>query len=100
MAPCFEASRLLAPADVPLSPLMTGRSLSVQMAVVQVPFMGLRAAAKAAGGTINDSFMAAVSGAMATYHEAHGTPAEAVRVNMPINTRSSDDASGGVPWAS
>lgn len=93
-----SAGRLLAPADVPLSPLMTGRSLSVQMAVVQVPFLGLRASAKAAGGTINDSFMAAVSGAMATYHEAHGTPAEAVRVNMPINTRSSGDAGGGNRW--
>ncbi len=93
-----SAGRLLAPADVPLSPLMTGRSLSVQMAVVQVPFLGLRAAARAAGGTINDSFMAAVSGAMATYHEAHGMHADAVRVNMPINTRSSGDADGGNRW--
>jgi WS/DGAT/MGAT family acyltransferase len=93
-----SAARLLAPADTPLSPLMHGRSLSTSMAVVQVPFPALKKAAKEAGGTLNDAYLAAVSGAMASYHEAHGTPAEQVRVNMPVNLRTSSDAGGGNRW--
>jgi WS/DGAT/MGAT family acyltransferase len=93
-----SAARLLAPAAEPLSPLMHGRSLSVHMAVVQVPFRTFKAAAKAAGGTINDAYMAAVGGGVATYHEAHNAPAEYVRVNMPVNLRTGSDDSGGNRW--
>ena len=93
-----SAARLLAPASEPLSPLMHGRSLSVEMAVIQVPFRALRAAAKAAGGTLNDAYMTAVAGGLATYHEAHGTPCEYVRVNMPVNMRSGSDTEGGNRW--
>ncbi|HEX6886904.1 MAG TPA: wax ester/triacylglycerol synthase domain-containing protein [Candidatus Nanopelagicales bacterium] len=93
-----SAARLLAPADEPLSPLMHGRSLSTQMAVIQVPFSPFKAAARQAGGTLNDAFMAAVAGGLAAYHEAHGSPAEYVRVNMPVNMRTSDDAADGNRW--
>ena len=93
-----SAARLLAPASEPLSPLMHGRSLSVHMAVVQVPFRALKAAAKAAGGTINDSYMAAVAGGVASYHEEHLSPCEYVRVNMPVNMRSAGEDSAGNRW--
>jgi WS/DGAT/MGAT family acyltransferase len=93
-----SAARLLAPANEPLSPLMHGRSLSTHMAVIAVPFRPFRAAAKEAGGTLNDAFMAAVSGGLATYHEANAAPADYVRINMPINMRTSDDSSGGNRW--
>jgi hypothetical protein len=62
------------------------------MAVIQVPFRALRAAAKASGGTLNDAYMAAVAGGLATYHESHGVPCEYVRVNMPVNMRGSGDS--------
>jgi len=93
-----SAARLLAPADEPLSPLMHGRSLSVHMAVVQVPFRALKAASKQSGGTLNDTFMAAVGGGVAAYHEAHNAPCEYVRVNMPVNMRTSGDADAGNRW--
>ncbi len=83
-----SAARLLAPASEPLSSLLTGRSLGVRMVVLRMPFADLKAAAKAAGGTINDAYVAAVAGGLGAYHEAHGDPTEAVRVNMPINVRS------------
>lgn len=83
-----SAARLLAPASEPLSSLMKGRSLAVRMVVLQMPFADLKAAAKAAGGTINDAYVAAVAGGLAAYHEAHGAPTSAVRVNMPVNVRS------------
>ncbi len=82
-----SVARMLAPANEPLSPLMHGRSLSVRVAVLQVPFRPLKAAAKKVGATLNDTYMAAVAGALAAYHEAHNAPAEYVRVNMPINMR-------------
>jgi hypothetical protein len=90
-----SAARLLAPASEPLSPLMHGRSLSTHMAVIQVPFRAFKAASKQAGGTLNDAYMAAVAGGVATYHEAHNSPADYIRVNMPVNMRVSGDASGG-----
>jgi WS/DGAT/MGAT family acyltransferase len=93
-----SAARLLAPADEPLSSLMQGRSLSTSMAVISVPFPALKAAARAAGGTLNDAYMAAVSGGVATYHEAHNAPADYVRVNMPVNMRTSGDSGGGNRW--
>ena len=71
-----------------LDSLLTGRSLAVRMAVLRMPFADLKAAAKRAGGTINDAYVAAVAGGLGAYHEAHGDASEAVRVNMPINLRS------------
>jgi hypothetical protein len=94
-----SAARLLAPASEPLSSLMSGRSLAVRMVVVQMPFRDLKAAAKAAGGTINDAYVAAVSGGLATYHQAHGNSSDSVRINMPINVRSDGPSdNGGNRW--
>jgi diacylglycerol O-acyltransferase len=93
-----SAARLLAPANEPLSPLMHGRSLSVRMAVLQVPFRPFKAAAKASGGTLNDTYMAAVAGGVAAYHEQHNAPCEYVRVNMPVNMRAASDADAGNRW--
>lgn len=86
-----SAARLLAPASEPLSPLMQGRSLGVRMIVLSMPFAALRGAAKAADATINDTYMAAVAGGIAAYHEAQNAPAEAIRVNMPVNVRKEGD---------
>ncbi len=93
-----SAARLLAPANEPLSPLMHGRSLSVRVAVLQVPFRPFKAAAKQVGATFNDTYLAAVAGGVASYHEAHNAPTEYVRVNMPVNMRSSGEASAGNAW--
>jgi diacylglycerol O-acyltransferase / wax synthase len=93
-----SAARLLAPASEPLSPLMHGRSLSVEMAVIKVPFATLRAASKKAGGTLNDAYMAAVAGGVATYHESHAAPCEYVRINMPVNMRTGEASEGGNRW--
>jgi diacylglycerol O-acyltransferase len=93
-----SVTRLLAPANEPLSPLMHGRSLSVQLAVIQVPFTPFKAAAKIVGGTLNDTYMAAVGGGVAAYHEAHNAPCEYVRVNMPVNMRTSSDDTAGNRW--
>lgn len=94
-----SAGRLLAPAGTPLSPVMTGRSLSVHFDELEVPLADLKAAAAAAGGTVNDVFLAAVTGGLRAYHEAMGEVPDAVRVNMPVNLRAKGDATvGGNSW--
>jgi WS/DGAT/MGAT family acyltransferase len=85
-----SVARLAAPATAPLSPLMTGRSLSVHFDTLVLPLAEAKAAAKAAGATLNDAFVAAVAGGFARYHEAMGIEADALRMTMPINVRSED----------
>jgi diacylglycerol O-acyltransferase / wax synthase len=83
-----SASRVLAPATKALSPIMQGRSLSVRFDVVTAPLTETKAAARQAGGRLNDAFVAAVLGGLRRYHEIHGEPVEALRTAMPINIRS------------
>lgn len=91
-----SVARLAAPANVPLSPLMANRSLSVHFDTVTLSLTEAKAAAKAAGGRLNDAFMAATAAGLRRYHEEMGAPLEAVRVSMPINLRGEDegDATG------
>lgn len=94
-----SAARLLAPASVPESPIMTERSLSGYFDVLECEFDDLKRAAKSNGGTFNDAFMTVVARGLSAYHVRHGAPVEGLRVNMPINTRTdSDDAGGGNRW--
>ncbi|MEY2454745.1 MAG: diacylglycerol O-acyltransferase / wax synthase, partial [Acidimicrobiaceae bacterium] len=79
--------RMLAPATTPLSPIMTGRSLSVHFDTITVPLAELKSAAKRADGKLNDAFVAGITGGLRRYHQAHGTDVEALRMSMPINNR-------------
>ncbi len=85
-------ARLTAPAIVPMSPLMAQRSLSVHFDTVTIGLDDAKAAARAAGGRLNDAFMAATAAGFRRYHEAHDTPIESLRVSMPINLRDADSA--------
>jgi len=82
-----SVARLAAPATAPLSPLMTGRSLSVHFDTVTSSLADAKAAAHAAGCTLSDVFMAATAAGFARYHEELGAPTPALRVTMPINVR-------------
>jgi WS/DGAT/MGAT family acyltransferase len=82
-----SVGRLVAPATEPLSPVMTGRSLSVRFSTLVRPLDDLRTAAKAADGKVNDAFVAAVAGGLRRYHEHLGAPVEHLRMTMPINVR-------------
>lgn len=82
--------RLLTPATAPLSALMTGRSLSVHFDTLTVSMADAKTAAKRAGGTLNDAFLAATAGGFRHYHDAMGTPATQLRMTMPINVRTDE----------
>jgi WS/DGAT/MGAT family acyltransferase len=89
-------ARMLRPAFAPMSPIMTGRSLSARFDVVSAPLSELKAAAKKAEGRLNDAFVAAVAGGLARYHERHGAPVDELRMSMPISVRAADsDVMGG-----
>ncbi|MBI2169592.1 MAG: wax ester/triacylglycerol synthase family O-acyltransferase [Actinobacteria bacterium] len=87
--------RILAPVREPLSPIMRGRSLSARFATIDVPLDDLKGAAKSVDGTLNDAFIAAVTGGLRRYHERHGSPVEQLRMTMPINVRADDDPMAG-----
>ena len=82
--------RLITPATEPLSPLMTGRSLSVHFDTLTISMTDAKAAAKRAGGTLNDAFVAATAGAFRLYHRACGVEIDRLRMTMPINIRTED----------
>jgi len=82
-----SAGRVLAPATQSMSPIMGGRSLSVHFDVLTAPLNETKAAARQAGGRLNDAFVAAVLGGIRRYHDRHGESVDALRTAMPINIR-------------
>jgi diacylglycerol O-acyltransferase len=62
---------------------------------MDVPFEGLRRSAKVVDGSLNDAFLAGVSGGLARYHHRHGAHVDRLRVTMPISIRQEGDAEGG-----
>ncbi len=86
---------VLAPNRARLSPVMTGRGLVRRFVGVDVPLDGLRAAARAAGGTVNDAYLTGVTGGLRRYHELHGAVVPELRVVLPINVREPGDESPG-----
>ncbi len=89
-----SVAKLLAPASAKLSPLMQGRSLSWSFTAFDVSLGALHDAAAAAGGTVNDAFLAAVTGGLHRYHERHGVSVDALRMTLPISLRTESDPLG------
>lgn len=83
----------------PGSPLLAGRGLDRRLHVMELPLSPVRAAARAAHGTINDLLLAAVAGAFRTYHRQHGVPVPTMTVTMPVNVRRPGEPGGGNRFA-
>ena len=79
--------RTAAPSASTLSPLMRERATARRLAMIEVPLDDLKMAAKSAGVTVNNAFLAAVTGGLRRYHGHHGQAVEALRVVMPISLR-------------
>ncbi len=87
-------ARLVRPVREPLSPLMRERGMSRRLMALDFSLDALKAAGHAAGGTLNDAYLAALAGGMRRYHAAHGAECPALRVNMPVNLLRPDDPPG------
>jgi hypothetical protein len=94
-ATVWSIGRTVAPLRKTLSPIMKERSQARHLETFEVQLADLKRAATAAGGSVNDGFMAAVTGGLRRYHERHGAPVKELRVTMPISVRTPDDPIGG-----
>jgi hypothetical protein len=75
---------------------LAARSGEWHFDVLDVALAELKAGAKAAGGSVNDGFLAAVLGGFRRYHEALGVAVpETMPIGIPISLRSEDDPQGG-----
>jgi WS/DGAT/MGAT family acyltransferase len=92
-------ARVVAEPDAEGSPLLRKRSLSSHFLALDVNFSDLRAAAKQAGGTLNDAFLASLLGAFRLYHAKLGHPIEKMPMAIPISVRRDDDDEGGNKFA-
>jgi len=80
--------RTLRPVAHPMSPLMTGRSLSYRFDTLTIPLDTAKKAARKAGGTLNDAFVGGVARGLRIYHLRHGIDCDELRMGIPINIRS------------
>jgi hypothetical protein len=87
--------RLAAPPACPPSPLMRGRGLGRRYGTLEAGLEELRSAAKAAGGSLNDAYLAALLGGFRRYHAELGNPIEQLPIGMPISLRGDADSMGG-----
>ncbi len=87
--------RTVRPVNRTGSELMTQRSITRRLGVHQVPLAQLRKAAHRGGGTLNDAFLAGVTGGLRRYHEKHGVAVDDLHLTMPINLRTDTDPLGG-----
>ncbi len=86
--------RTVAPMTETRSATMRERGMSRQFAVLDVPIDDLKRAAPS-GCTVNDAFLAAVTGGLRRYDEGRGAEPADLRVTMPISIRNDSDAAGG-----
>jgi len=91
--------RILTPPPVTPSPLLAHRSRSWRFDALDVPFDELKAAGKAAGGSLNDAYVAALLAGFRRYHERLGAPIDEMPMAMPISMRKGDHPMGGNRFA-
>lgn len=94
----MSGARVMGPVADP-SPVLRRRSLSSRSEAIDIEFGALHRAAKAAGGSINDAYLAGLCGALRLYHEAKGVPIDALPMAVPVNLRSDSDPAGGNRFA-
>ncbi len=94
----MSGARVVGPV-APTSPVLQRRSLSSRSEAIDIEFGALHKAAKAAGGSINDAYLAGLCGALRLYHQAKGVPIEALPMAVPVNLRSEADPAGGNRFA-
>jgi diacylglycerol O-acyltransferase len=95
LATAASVYRTVRPINQTASPIMKDRRLVRKLAVHEVPMPALREAAHLAGGTLNDAFLAGVTGGLRRYHSHHGIEVGDLHVTMPVSIRGDHDAIGG-----
>ena len=89
-----SAGRIITPVAEP-SPLLRRRSLATRSEAIDVTLSDLHKAAKAAGGSVNDAYLAGLCGALRRYHCELGVPVSTLSMAVPVNLRAESDPAGG-----
>ena len=87
--------RTVRPINKTGSPLMLERGMVRRLGVLEAPLGDLKAAGRLAGGSLNDAFLAGITGGLRLYHDKHGVAVDELHVTMPVNIRAEGDAMGG-----
>ena len=87
--------RTVRPVNHTGSPLMTNRTLTRRLDVLEVPMPQLRDAAHRCDAALNDAFVAGLAGGLRIYHEKRDVNVGALHLSMPISLRVAGDAPGG-----
>ncbi len=87
--------RTVRPVTSVLSPIMTRRGPGRRLHMITLGLKDMRRAGAAAGGTVNDAFMAGIAGGLRIYHLRHGASVTELLVTLPISVRGPDDPPGG-----
>jgi diacylglycerol O-acyltransferase / wax synthase len=90
-----SVGRTVAPVSETMSPIMKGRGVSRHVDVLELQLSDLKRAAAIAGGSVNDGFLAGVTGGLRRYHARHAVPVDQLRVTLPISIRTPEDPIGG-----
>lgn len=91
--------RVLAPPDVPRSPILRDGGPGYRFLTVDVPLSTLKKAGKEAGGTVNDAFLAGLLGGVRRYHEKRCATVDYLPMAIPVSLRLADDPMGGNRFA-
>jgi diacylglycerol O-acyltransferase len=83
----------------PRSPLLAGSGAENRLLLLDLDLDDLKSAGRAAGGSVNDAYVAAVLGGLRIYHERYGVDVDRIPIAMPVSLRSSDDPGGGNKFA-
>jgi hypothetical protein len=94
-----SARRVLGTKPAPGSGLFKRRSLSWRFDAMEFPLAGMKAAAKAAQGSLNDVFLAGLIGGFRRYHDEMGVSLSRMPIGFPISIRKDDDPMGGNKFA-
>ncbi len=96
----WSAARAALPPTLAGSPTLRARSLNRRFEALDLDLATLKAAGRAAGGSLNDAYLAGLLGGIRRYHLALGAPVPSrIPVGMPVNTRDPSDPMGGNHWA-
>jgi WS/DGAT/MGAT family acyltransferase len=91
--------RVLAPPDTPHSPALTGGGSGYRLDTFDVAFDDLKASGRAAGGSVNDAFLAALLGGVRRYHEKLSITVDFIPVAIPVSLRTDADPMGANKFA-
>lgn len=76
------------------APLWRNRSRHRHLEYVSVPLDDLKASAKAAGGSINEAFLAVMANAAVAYHADRGESFDVLNTSFVVSTRDDNKAGG------